>query len=241
MNTIPLWLKLSIGTVCIVLLTLAGFQFKGIELAPNNPAETPKLIPTQVPSNSAIQSVEIKILVINAKDKKPIENAEVKLIVSNGSPDTKNTDDDGYVSFNIPKGVKTRVFITKEKFKMRDKIFNETIDPNEVKIYYLIPDKEISSLKPPIVAKEPSSSFKFPIAAKESSPSFKFPIVAKEPSPSPKPSIVAKEPSPSPKPSIVVKEPSPSPKPSILETAPQETFTNPELTLLDRYRIDIFF
>ncbi|MEO0969437.1 MAG: hypothetical protein AAFX80_14195 [Cyanobacteria bacterium J06639_18] len=82
----------------------------------------------------------MKILVLDETNKNSIQNVEVKLIVSNGSPATKKTDDSGYVSFIVPKEIGVTVFLRKQGFKSQHRIWNRTVDPERVNIYYLTPE-----------------------------------------------------------------------------------------------------
>ncbi|WP_300634351.1 hypothetical protein [Mastigocoleus sp. MO_188.B34] len=128
-----MWVKTSVGAVAVISLVLAGVRFNIRDLI-----DTVKF-PEQV-SNPKKEYLEMKILVLYETNKNPIENVEVKLIVSNGSPATKKTDDNGYVSFIIPKEIGVTLFFRKQGFKNKNKTWNRTIDPERVNIYYLTPE-----------------------------------------------------------------------------------------------------
>ena len=110
--------------------------------------EPPKEIPTPTTPNPESQKVELGIYVKNDKDNNPIEDAKVRLEPPNSSPETKKTNEDGYITFTIPKGVKIQVIITKEKFKKTNKTYDDTIDTSKTRTYYLTPETDISSVKP---------------------------------------------------------------------------------------------
>ena len=235
MTTLPLWLKLALGTVSIFILALLGFNLNGIQLSSKTekiPQETPKPIPTPVTSNPALETVEIKIIVRNAMDKEPIEDVKVRLIVSNGSPETERTDEGGYAIFTIKKSTKPRILITKKGFKGIDKILNETINLGEVKPYYLEPKETDTSINtfrlPLVVAEKPKSS-----------------PLAKKPFPSIKPLPIIETPKSSPlaeKPLLTIEKPKTSPKDNInSKQAFNQTIVNQEFELLKTYTIEIFF
>ena len=193
--------------------------------------EPPKEVPTPTTPNPESQKVELGIYVKNDKDNNPIEDAKVRLEPPNSSPETKKTNEDGYITFTIPKGVKIQVIITKEKFKKTNKTYDDTIDTSKTRTYYLTPETDISSVKPSsspllITGTSPPASTSKPY----------IPPIKPSPIRVTKPAPLASKTS-TPKPYITPIKPSPS----VIKTAPQENSNNLELALLDRFKIEVFF
>ncbi|MTJ50541.1 hypothetical protein [Dolichospermum sp. UHCC 0259] len=229
---LPDWSKTIFIVSVVVVAGVTGVSVPTLlKSTDSTKEEPPKEIPTPTTPNP--ESQKIGIYVKNNTNSKPIEGAEVKLEPSHGSPETKKTNEDGYTSFTVLKGVKINVIITKEKFKMKDKIYNEAIDPTENKIYYLTPETDISSVKP-------SSSS---LLITGTSPPTSTPKPSYIPPIKPSPSVIKTAPLASktstPKPSYIPPiKPSPIP---VTKPAPPENSNNLELALLDRFTIDVFF
>lgn len=151
-------LILLISSLCIItplaVITLV-VKFPSNELEQNNQnnaEDLTKSIPIIVTPEPTPQLIPFKLLVLNANNNEPVPQASVHLRLSNGSPQTKPTDDDGYVTFNIQQQSEVRVFIKKAGFKSIDKILDRIIDIKEVQPFSLIPEKDISDRVPSAIS-----------------------------------------------------------------------------------------
>jgi hypothetical protein len=220
MNIPPELIKQIIIGIALFLLGIAGYKVLTPTVTSptpqsstvNSPTPQSSTVTSPTPQSSTPQLKEIKILVVNPNnERKPIEDAEVTLIVSNGSPVKDKTSSNGYVTFTIPERVKVRVFIRKEGFIMNNDIIDEIIIQNEIKIYELIPEKNISLRN------------SFPTS----------PSVAVNPPPLPKPSPIAVNPPPLPT--------SSSTETTNQQKTSQKNYNSFEFYPLNNFKIDVFF
>ncbi len=77
--------------------------------------------------------ISVPIIVLDS-ERNPIEGVRVRFI-SEGAPEPKLTNTDGYVRVNVPQRNDIRVILSHEEFKSMDRILDLRKDPGETRTY----------------------------------------------------------------------------------------------------------
>ncbi len=98
--------------------------------------------PFSQPSEQVSKTSDLKniSLTVFTRDSQPLVNVEVK-IISDGPPDSKMTDRNGYVEVQIPSRKTAQITLMRQGFKTIRETINLTTDPNTTRILYLDVDK----------------------------------------------------------------------------------------------------
>jgi hypothetical protein len=81
------------------------------------------------------KETEVKFIVVG-KDKQPIEGAKIQFI-SDGAPEIRLTNTDGYVRIKIPSREDINIILSKEGFETIDKIINLRVDSLRTRTFTL--------------------------------------------------------------------------------------------------------
>ncbi|MFB2770569.1 hypothetical protein ACE1AT_14945 [Pelatocladus sp. BLCC-F211] len=225
MPNIPLWQKILLGALGLILLTFSGV--KTSELFANSKTPEPKPTTTFSPVPPISPSPDQKdfgIHVWTGENRESVADVEVEFSLSVGSSVTSKTGTDGYASIQIPSKLNVqRVILRKKGFNTATYTINPIINNGKTIEYELKPDLRQSLVSPPLPS--PTSYI--------------------SPSPLPNPSSKSqssyqKSPPPLPTPSPTFTSP-PSQVPYSKEKELKSSYKKAELALLDGYTIEIFF
>lgn len=250
MPNIPLWQKLLIGALGLLLLTLSGV---GVKLfTDSKTSESKSAGVSSVPSVATSISPspdrkDIRIHVWAGENRESMADVEVEFLVSNGSPHKSKTGTDGYTSIKIPNGVDVRVTLRKKGFKTDTYTINPSINSGETIEYELKPNPRQSFSPPPLPSPTsflptPSSPYPLSPSPLPTSSSKSISLPAKSPYSSPTVSQPSYQYSPPPlhTPSFTFIPPTPQ-VPSSTVKILKPSYKKDELALLDGYTIEIFF
>ncbi|HYW19353.1 MAG TPA: hypothetical protein VE956_08575 [Nodularia sp. (in: cyanobacteria)] len=125
LNNLPNWAKALFVFIAIV-AGVAGYESLQQTQTVINPSN-------QVSTSSDLQNISLTVL---TRDSQPIPNVEVK-IISDGPPDSKMTDRNGYIEVQIPTRRTAQITLIRQGFKTARETINLTTDPNTTRILYL--------------------------------------------------------------------------------------------------------
>lgn len=129
-NNLPNWAKALF--VFIATVATVGV-YEGLQKN-SQPFSQPS---EQVSKTSDLKNISLTVF---TRDSQPLANVEVK-IISDGPPDSKMTDRNGYVEVQIPSRKTAQITLMRQGFKTIRETINLTTDPNTTRILYLDVDK----------------------------------------------------------------------------------------------------
>ncbi|MEA5582236.1 hypothetical protein VB620_12900 [Nodularia harveyana UHCC-0300] len=129
LNNLPNWAKALFVFIAIV-AGIAGYE------SLQKTSQTATDSSNQVSTSSDLQNISLTVL---TRDSQPIPNVEVK-IISDGPPDSKMTDRNGYTEVQIPTRRTAQITLIRQGFKTARETINLTTDPNTTRILYLDAD-----------------------------------------------------------------------------------------------------
>lgn len=129
-NNLPNWVKALFFFIAIV----GGVaSYDSLQKTSQSASQSSE----QVSTSSDFKNINITV---QTRDSLAVANVEVK-IISDGPPESKMTDRNGYVEVQIPSRKTAQITLIRPGFKTVRETINLTTDPNTTRILYLDSDK----------------------------------------------------------------------------------------------------